>query len=51
MTFLILPVSDISQINTHSFGILCPVLLDIMEAARERSIQGSSILSPRAIFE
>jgi len=48
--FFTFQVKEISQIKIVSFGITLLVLLEIMEAAKERSIHGSSILIPRAIL-
>jgi len=50
MGFLIIQVNDISQIKTSSFSIFFQSLLEIIETAIERSIQGSSIFKPLAIF-
>jgi hypothetical protein len=49
-TFVILPVREISQIKTESFGIDEFVLLEIIEAAIARSIHGSSIFSHLTMF-
>ena len=51
ITFFIFPVRDISQINIIPLEICFPSLLDMIDAARERSIHGSAILSPLDIFE
>jgi hypothetical protein len=50
MGFLILPVREISQTYIVSFGIGLFVLLDIIDIASDKSIPGSSIFSPLAIF-
>jgi len=50
-TFLIFQVRDISQTKTTSFGITLLFLLEIIETAKLKSIQGSSIFNHLAIFE
>jgi hypothetical protein len=50
ITFLIFPVKDISHKKIVSFGIILLLLEEIIEAAKLRSIQGSSIFIHLAMF-
>jgi hypothetical protein len=50
ITFLIFPVREISHKNITDLSIILLVLLDIIEAAKLKSIQGSSIFIHLAIF-
>jgi hypothetical protein len=50
ITFLIFPVREISHKNITDLSITLFVLLEIIEAAKLKSIQGSSIFIHLAIF-